>query len=97
MIRIFSSTNSGSAFPFSAPQTLSRTLNKTMSETSGASLNYEAILAIVSDDILPNQIGRVSFRASWWPALCPQNIHIPSGTVVKVIGRTNITLLVEPL
>ncbi|MBI4783236.1 MAG: NfeD family protein [Oscillatoriophycideae cyanobacterium NC_groundwater_1537_Pr4_S-0.65um_50_18] len=58
---------------------------------------YSANLAIVSDDILPYQVGRVSFQSSWWPALCQKNIRLASGTTVKVIGRSNITLIVEPV
>ncbi|MBD1847753.1 NfeD family protein [Cyanobacteria bacterium FACHB-63] len=60
-------------------------------------LDYLNNAAIVSDDINPFQSGRVYFQSSWWPAVCPQNIHIPSGRTVRVIGRSNITLLVEPV
>ncbi|MEC4984956.1 MAG: NfeD family protein [Oscillatoria sp. PMC 1068.18] len=53
--------------------------------------------AVVDEEIRPEQKGRVRFRGSWWPALCEQEIIISSGEVVKVVGRCNITLLVEPL
>ncbi|MBD1997684.1 NfeD family protein [Leptolyngbya sp. FACHB-541] len=52
-------------------------------------------LAIVSKDIAPFQSGRVYFQATWWTAVCPQNVQISVGKTVRVIGRRNITLLVE--
>ena len=88
MMKISSSPRSASAFLTSASKLMSHT-----SETSP----YSASLAIVSDDILPYQVGRVSFQSSWWPALCQKNIRIVSGTTVRVIGRSNITLIVEPV
>ncbi len=91
----FSSTRSPLFTP--APQIMSKAMSRTMSKASGASPHYEANLAIVTDEILPYQVGRISFLSSWWPALCPQNVHISEGTVVRVVGRSGITLLVEPI
>jgi membrane protein implicated in regulation of membrane protease activity len=90
-MRISSSTQSESASVLSTPA------SKAMSKASEISPHYVADLAIVSDDILPYQVGRVSFQSSWWPALCQQNIRILAGTTVRIIGRSNITLIVEPL
>lgn len=53
--------------------------------------------AIVDEPIYPHQVGRVRYQASWWYARCPWNVAIYAGDVVRVIGRDNLTLLVEPL
>lgn len=54
-------------------------------------------LAIVDETIVPYFGGRVRFQSSWWPALCAHNITLGPGEVVYVVGRHNITLLVEPM
>lgn len=54
-------------------------------------------LAIVDETIVPYFGGRVRFQSSWWPALCLHNITLGPGEVVSVVGRDNITLLVEPI
>ena len=51
--------------------------------------------AIVSDEIKPDQKGRVSFRGSWWPARCEQEIVLLPGDMVEVVGIQDITLLVR--
>lgn len=52
--------------------------------------------AIVEQTIQPNKPGRVKFRASWWSARCLENITIPIGEWVDIVGAQGITLLVEP-
>lgn len=47
--------------------------------------------------ICPQRRGRVKFQGSWWPAQCEQNVVLHRGTIVRVLGIENITLLVEPL
>lgn len=56
-----------------------------------------AMEAIVDEPIFPGRTGRVWFQASWWDARCEKNVVIPQNAVVYVIGRRNITLLVEPV
>ncbi|MGL5194436.1 MAG: NfeD family protein [Chroococcales cyanobacterium] len=53
--------------------------------------------AIVDETIVPYFGGRVRFQNSWWPAFCPHHITLSPGEVVSVVGRHNITLLVEPI
>ncbi|MCT7982222.1 NfeD family protein [Laspinema sp. A4] len=70
--------------------------------TQSAPINSEAVIAesvkraIVDETIVPYFGGRVRFQHSWWPALCPHQITLSPGEVVYVVGRHNITLLVEP-
>jgi membrane protein implicated in regulation of membrane protease activity len=52
---------------------------------------------IVTATIQPRQLGRVEYRATWWNAVCPQDIVLLPGTRVRVIKMVNITLVVEPL
>jgi len=52
---------------------------------------------IVSETIAPHRTGRVQFQGSWWSALCEQEITLAPGKMVQVIGRRNITLLVQPI
>ncbi len=70
--------------------------NKTASSGAG-SVQFVKKLAIVSSTIVPFQGGRVQFQGSWWPARCDQEITLLPGDVVQVIGRQNITLLVQPV
>ncbi|PSB06569.1 hypothetical protein C7B61_16880, partial [filamentous cyanobacterium CCP1] len=47
--------------------------------------------------IQPGKNGRVRFQGSWWSARCEQDVTILPGEVVRVVGRQNITLIVEPM
>lgn len=51
-------------------------------------------MAIVDEEIRPQECGRVQFQNSWWPAKCEQEITFQPGDVVRVIGIDNITLIV---
>lgn len=53
--------------------------------------------AIVAETITPHQSGRIQFQGSWWSAFCEQDVVLTPGKVVQVIGRRNITLLVQPV
>lgn len=64
---------------------------------SGRMAEESQQLAIVDETIVPYFGGRVRFQSSWWPALCLHNITLGPGEVVCVVGRHNITLLVEPM
>ncbi|MCT7963725.1 NfeD family protein [Laspinema sp. D1] len=71
--------------------------------SQGAEIDSELMLqqsnqlAIVDETIVPYFGGRVRFQNSWWPALCLHHITLGPGEVVSVVGRHNITLLVEPI
>ncbi|HEY9699898.1 MAG TPA: NfeD family protein [Trichocoleus sp.] len=53
--------------------------------------------AVVDAMIQPGKSGRVKYRGSWWLARCQQDITLAPEQTVAVIGRSNITLLVQPL
>lgn len=53
--------------------------------------------AIVVKAIEPFRVGRIRFQGSWWSARCNQDITLRPGELVRVVGRQNITLLVEPM
>lgn len=52
---------------------------------------------VVDCVIYPYQKGRIYFRGSWWPARCEEEVKLLTGQRVKVIGRQNITLIVQPI
>ena len=51
--------------------------------------------SIVTEQICPDRRGRVKFRGSWWFAQCVTGINVSPGVRVNVIGRNEMTLLVE--
>ncbi|HEY9657544.1 MAG TPA: NfeD family protein, partial [Allocoleopsis sp.] len=53
--------------------------------------------AIVDAAISPGRSGRIRYQGSWWSARCEQDITLSPGEEVRVVGRQNITLIVEPL
>lgn len=54
-------------------------------------------ITIVEQSIAHGDRGRVQYAGSWWFARCTQPITLTQGTMVRVIGLQNITLLVEPV
>ena len=61
------------------------------------STNSREKIAVVEAAIYPYRKGRVFFQGSWWPAACEVNVALLPDVNVRVVGRSNITLLVEPL
>lgn len=52
--------------------------------------------AIVDEPIQPQQVGRVQFDGSLWPARCEQEVTLAAGQSVCVVRRCGLTLLLEP-
>lgn len=84
--KLFSAENAPAA-PAGIPATMATDPNFT----------YLQEKAIVSETIQLEQPGRVRYRASWWSAICLQDVVLRPGTPVRVIGRSNLTLIVEPI
>ena len=59
--------------------------------------DHERLHGVVTIDIHPNRLGQVKFAGGWWSAKCGRAIIIKAGTLVHVIGRENISLIVEPV
>lgn len=53
--------------------------------------------AMVSDFIHPDRPGRVWFQGSWWFAVSSQKTVLLPGTPTRVVGRSGLTLVVEPM
>lgn len=53
--------------------------------------------ATVVKAIVPFRTGQIRFQGSWWSARCQRDITLQPGERVSVVGRQNITLLVEPV
>jgi membrane protein implicated in regulation of membrane protease activity len=53
--------------------------------------------AVVVEMIVPGRRGQVSCGGSFWLARCTQPTTLMPDTLVRVKGRDNITLLVEPI
>ena len=51
--------------------------------------------AMVTVAIAPQKRGRVRFKGSRWPARCLEDTILEAGTRVRVVGISNITLVVE--
>ncbi|NET30510.1 MAG: protease [Cyanothece sp. SIO1E1] len=52
--------------------------------------------AVVESDIEPGKSGRVKFQATYWFGCCAQDVRLPRGATVHVVGRKGNTLLVQP-
>ncbi len=74
----------------------SKDSNYLSKESFSQKLKEQERQAIVEQTIHPLRNGRVRFRGSWWPAHCKQDITLIPGEIVYVVGRHNITLIVEP-
>ena len=64
--------------------------------TSIRSFDYLEKTAIVTATIRPYQPGQIFFQGSWWRAVCGQDVELPKGTRVCVIGIRTMTHIVEP-
>ncbi|HHP7245811.1 MAG TPA: NfeD family protein [Elainellaceae cyanobacterium] len=86
---------------FSWTQFLNRLLfgaeSDTFVEASFDQYPYSTGEAVVEDMIFIGQTGRVQYDGSSWPARCNYPTIVYPGTRVRVIGRKNITLLIEPI
>jgi membrane protein implicated in regulation of membrane protease activity len=82
-----------SAFlPFIKPRNVIRTSSK----SATSSFDYLEEIATVTDTIRPYRPGRIFFKGTWWNAVCEQNVELSTGSTVCVVGRTNITCIVQP-
>lgn len=59
--------------------------------------DYTDKTAIVDEVIQPHQKGRVRFQGSVWPAECHRELTLNPGDRVQVLGRNQITLVVDSL
>ena len=67
-----------------------------MQPLSMSSRHLQGVGTVVAP-IASGQRGRVRYRASDWPALCPAGFSLAAGDRVEVIGNRSIVLLVMPL
>ncbi|MEM9218678.1 MAG: NfeD family protein [Cyanobacteria bacterium P01_F01_bin.150] len=58
---------------------------------------HDRLDGVVTIDIHPNRLGQIKFAGGWWSAKCERSMILKIGTLVKVIGRENIILIVEPI
>jgi membrane protein implicated in regulation of membrane protease activity len=77
-------------------KSLSQTINSAKANQSAYSKQSDCI-AIVDTVISLKRRGRVRFQGSSWPASCEHNFTFNPGERVRVIGRSNITLIVDSL
>lgn len=75
---------------------LKRSVEK-LNLTSEVCLKYSEKIAVVEKSILPSYRGRVRFQGSSWFAQCEKAIEFEPGERVFVVGRRNITLIVDSL
>ncbi|MGF1538292.1 MAG: NfeD family protein [Elainellaceae cyanobacterium] len=59
--------------------------------------HYRDSKALVDREIKADQLGWVKYSGSWWRARCMEPITLLPGTAVRVTGRQDSTLLVEPM
>ena len=58
---------------------------------------YQDSNALVDKEINAEKPGWVKYSGSWWRARCLQPIPLLPGTAVRITGRQDLTLVVEPM
>lgn len=72
-------------------------INENLDILPGVFLEVSETTAIVAQVIRPGELGRVNYQATSWPARCIHDVILSPDDIVQVIGRDNITLLVQPV
>ena len=72
-------------------------LANTKKKVTAKNLKYSDSIVVVEKAIVPSYRGRVRYQGVSWAAQCEKDITFLANDRVLVVGRKNITLIVEPL
>jgi membrane protein implicated in regulation of membrane protease activity len=61
------------------------------------SIEEQQEVATVSSSIQLFSPGQVEYQGKFWTAMCCQNVVIKENQLVRVVGRKDLILIVEPL